>query len=119
MYEDVSYPGIKISYKANVGTSPDDNYFIYYNSETFQMEWLGYTVTFGKDEKSKDFHFIRYNNWQTINGLVVPKSIDWYKYENNLPTEKRNTVEFTNVILSETAPDSSMFTMREGAKAIE
>lgn len=118
-FEGKNYPGILISYEAGVGTSPDDQYIIYYDEETGQMEWLGYTVTFGKDEKSKDFHFIRYNNWQTVNGLVVPKSIDWYKYENNLPTEKRNTVEFTNVILSETAPDGSMFTMPEGAKAIE
>ena len=76
-----------------VGASPDDQYIIYYDSETGQMQWLGYTVTFGKDEKSKDFHFIRYNNWQTVNGLVLPKSIDWYTYENNLPVEKRNTVK--------------------------
>lgn len=118
-FEGKTYPGILISYEAGVGTSPDDQYIIYYDAETGQMEWLGYTVTFGKDGKSKDFHFIRYNNWQTVNGLAVPKSIDWYKYENSLPTEKRNTVEFTNVILSETAPDNTMFSMPEGGKLIE
>lgn len=118
-FDGKTYPGILVSYEAGVGSSPDDQYIIYYDAETGQMQWLGYTVTFGKDGKSNDFHFIRYNNWQTVNGLVLPKSLDWYKYENNLPTEKRNTVEFTDVILSETAPDSAMFTMPEGGKMIE
>ena len=119
VFEGKTYPGILISYEAGIGESPDDEYIIYYDAETGLMEWLGYTVTFGKDEKSKDFHFIRYNNWQTVNGLVVPKSVDWYKYENNLPTEKRNTVEFTEVVLSEKAPDTARFSLPDGAKVIE
>lgn len=119
VFEGKSYPGILISYEAGVGASPDDQYIIYYNAESGQMEWLGYTVTFGKDGKSKDFHFIRYNNWQTVNDLVVPKSLDWYKYENNVPTEKRNTVQFIDVVVSEKATDTSMFKMPEGGKVIE
>jgi len=114
-FEDKTYPGILISYESGVGESPDDQYKIYYDEAKGEMAWLGYTVTFGKDEKSKDFHFIRYNNWQTVNGLKLPESIDWYKYENSLPTEKRNTVAFTDVLLSEEAPDSTMFKMPEGA----
>lgn len=118
-FEGNTYPGILISYEAGIGESPDDEYIIYYNAETGQMEWLAYTVTFGKDGKSNEFKFIRYNNWQTVNGLVVPKSVDWYKYENNLPTEKRNTVEFTDVTLSRDAPDAAMFILPEKAKVIE
>jgi len=119
IFEGKTYPGILISYEAGVGASSEDQYKVFYDAETGKMEWLGYTVTFGKDEGSKDFHFIRYNNWQTVNGLVVPKSIDWYKYENGVPTEKRNTVEFTDVLLSEKAPDVKLFTKPEGAKVIE
>ncbi len=119
IFEGQTYPGILISYEAGIGESPDDQYVIYYNAKTSQMEWLGYTVTFGKDEKSKDFHFIRYNNWQTVNGTVLPKSMDWYTYENNLPTEKRNTVEFTDILLSEKAPDASIFAIPESAKVID
>ncbi|EDP71869.1 hypothetical protein FBALC1_12247 [Flavobacteriales bacterium ALC-1] len=118
-FEGKTYPGILISYEAGVGASPDDQYIIYYDAETGQMQWLGYTVTFGKDGKSKDFHFIRYNNWQTVNDMVLPKSVDWYKYENNVPTEMRNTVEFIDVSLSEKTPDASLFIMPEGAKVIE
>lgn len=118
-FEGKTYLGILISYESGIGVSPDDQYKIYYDKATGEMAWLGYTVTFGKDEKSKDFHFIRYNNWQTINGLKLPKSIDWYKYENNLPTEKRNTVEFMDVVLSEKAPDASIFELPEGATIVK
>jgi len=119
VFEGETYPGILISYEAGVGESSDDQYKIFYDAETGQMEWLAYTVTFGKAEGSPDFHFIRYNNWQTVNGLVIPKSIDWYKVEGNLPTEKRNTVEFTDVMLSEKALDKTMFSKPESAKVID
>jgi hypothetical protein len=119
LFEGNSYPGVMISYEAGAGSSPDDQYSIYYNSETGQMEWLSYTVTFGKDEKSSDFRYIRYNDWQTINGLVVPKSLSWYNYEDNTPTQLSRTIEFTYVVLSEKAPDYSMFKMPDGGKVIE
>ncbi|MGB3607042.1 MAG: hypothetical protein WBA19_07800, partial [Psychroserpens sp.] len=61
----------------------------------------------------------RYNNWQTLNGLVLPKSIDWYVVENGLPKEKRNTVEFSNVSISKSEPDASLFEKPESAKLIE
>lgn len=118
-FDNKTYPGVLISYESGVGVSPDDQYIIYYDNETGQMEWLAYTVTFGKDEKSTNFKYIRYNNWQTINGLKVPNSIDWYVVEDGKPTEKRNTVVFTDIVLSEDAPNSSMFSMPEGGKVIE
>jgi len=119
VFEGKTYPGILISYDAGVGASPDDQYGVYYNAETGKMEWLSYTVTFGKDGKSKDFRYIRYNDWQTISGLVLPKSISWYKYENNVPTELRNTVQFMDVVLSENTPNETLFSMPEGGKVIE
>ncbi|WP_439152821.1 DUF6503 family protein [Winogradskyella sp.] len=119
IFNDKSYPGILISYEDGVGVSSDDQYIIYYDEESGQMQWLAYTVTYGKEEKSNDFHFIKYSEWLSVNGLLLPKTIEWYKYENNLPTEKRNTVEFTNIILSEEAPKPSLFKMQEGAYQIK
>ena len=118
-YDGKTYPGILISYESGIGESPDDQYKLYYDKLTGEMAWLGYTVTFGKGEKSKDFHFIRYNNWQTVSGLKLPKSMDWYKYENNQPTEKRNTIEFVNVSISEDVPNRLMFFKPEEGILIE
>ncbi|WP_299224670.1 DUF6503 family protein [uncultured Psychroserpens sp.] len=118
-FEGKSYPGIKISYESGVGESPDDEYILYYDANTHQMVWLGYTVTYFTKEKGKEFHFINYSDWQTINGLLLPKTLTWYNYENNLPTTKRNDLEFTNIELLKTKVDSELFSKIDGAEVIE
>lgn len=106
---DTEYPGILISYNSGVGVSPEDQYVIYYHPETFEMSWLAYTVTFGKDEKNSNFRYIEYHDWQTLEGLKLPKAISWYKVEEGLPTEKRNTLEFVDVNITKTSPNETLF----------
>nr|WP_042286979.1 DUF6503 family protein [Nonlabens ulvanivorans] len=94
----ISYPGIKIAYQSNIGDSPDDEYILYYHPDTKKMEWLAYTVTRGQGSKSTDFHFIKYNKWQDVNGLLLPQELTWYNSEDNIPTEARGEPRvFTNV----------------------
>jgi hypothetical protein len=118
-FDGQSYPGIRISYADSIGYSPEDEYYLHYNPETYQMEWLGYTVTYFSKEKSKDVHWIRYNNWEAVNGLQLPSSMDWYKYENGLPTEFRNTLIIENMDVSEEALDPSIFEIISGAEFLE
>jgi hypothetical protein len=118
-FEGKSYPGIKISYESGVGESPEDEYVLYYDSETYQMTWLGYTVTFFSKEKGKEFHFIKYSKWQNIDGLQLPKILTWYNYESNLPTTKRNDLEFSNVTLTTTKMKPEVFSKPEGAVVVE
>ena len=118
-FEDKSYPGIKISYESGVGESPEDEYILYYDAETHKMEWLGYTVTYFTKEKSKEWHFIKYSNWQNMDGLVLPETLTWYNYENNLPTTMRNDLKFTDIKISKEKPDSDLFEIPEGATIIE
>ena len=118
-FDGKTYLGVLISYDAGIGESPNDQYIVYYDAKTGQMQWLAYTVTFGKEEKSKRFSYIHYDNWQTLKGLALPKSISWYKVEDNQPVELRNTVEFADVVISEEAPKDVIFGMPEGAKIIE
>ncbi len=118
-FDGKAYPGIKISYESGVGESPEDEYILYYNANTYKMEWLGYTVTYFSKEKSKEFHFIKYSNWQTVAGLALPETLTWYKYENNLPTEKRNDLQFTNIKLSQENPPFDIFEVPAGADVIE
>ncbi len=118
-FEGKQYPGIKISYEAGVGESPEDEYVLYYDPETYKMAWLGYTVTYFSKEKSKEFHFIKYADWQTVDGLQLPKTLQWYKYENNLPTTKRNDRHFVNVSLSKEKPNDTVFVKPDTAKVIK
>ena len=83
------------------------------------MEWLGYTVTYFSNEKSKEFHFIKYGDWQEVNGLLLPKTLSWYNYENNMPTNFRNNVNFLNVKLSKELPQEDMFKVPDSTMIVQ
>ncbi|WP_299050596.1 DUF6503 family protein [uncultured Polaribacter sp.] len=110
-FDDIEYPGYKISYEANIGSSPEDNYIIYYHPNTYQMEWLAYTVTFNSKKPSEKYSIIRYNKWENTNGIVLPKEITWYKKDDNgnPTTPARPATEFTLPLLSEVSLGASFF----------
>jgi hypothetical protein len=118
-FEGNTYPGIRISYNSGVGESPEDEYIIYYDADTDKMAWLGYTVTYFTKEKAKEWHFIKYSEWQEVEGLLLPETMTWYNVENNLPTTKKNDVKFTNISLSRDKMDLRMYMMPEGAEEIQ
>lgn len=110
-FEGKKYPGFKISYNENVGSSPDDNYFIYYDETTNEMSWLAYTVTYHSKKASNKKSIIRYNDWQNVNGFLLPKSLTWYKkHENGNPTEPaREPTKFVLPLLSEASFDADFY----------
>ncbi len=89
-----TYPGIKISFEPQTGASSNDEYFLYYDAETYQMRWLGYTATFGAAEKSTQVNYIAYDNWSAVEDILLPQSITWYGSEQGKITEARRTVNF-------------------------
>ena len=105
------YSGYKISYKDNVGTSPDDNYIVYYNPETYKMEWLAYTVTFKTKTPNNSYKYIKYNKWENVEGLLLPKEIVWYQKNDKGVLEKkaRPIVEFSLPLLSDGKLADSFF----------
>jgi len=113
-FENKDYSGYKITYDSNVGDSPDDNYFIYFDKTTLQMTWLGYTVTYGDDKPSTEIHYIKYTDWENVNGLVLPKKLQWYDSENNLPIKASNVADFENISISEKMIDASKFIKPSG-----
>ncbi|WP_396600311.1 DUF6503 family protein [Algibacter sp. R77976] len=119
VFEGVTYPGINISYENGIGESSEDEYVLYYNPETYKMEWLGYTVTFFSKEKGKELHFRRYNNWQEVNGLLLPETIVSYNYENNKPTTAKGETQFINIKVSKEKPKSEFFEAPAGASIVD
>lgn len=118
-FEGKEFPGVKIAYKSGVGVSSKDEYFIHTDPETHQMAWLGYTVTYRTGEKSDNVKWIRYNDWQTVNGLVLPKSITWYNYEGRDILDPKSTVTFKDVAVSSTPKPKEFYAKPEGAVSVE
>ena len=119
VYGGKSYPGIGIRYKDGIGTSPEDEYFLYYDADSFEMAWLGYTVTYRTGKPSDDVHWIRYDNWVPVSGLRLPASMTWYTLEDGVPSSSENTLRFEQVALSDIQADPSMFAMPEGGEVRE
>jgi len=108
-FDGISWPGIHISYDQGIGTSSKDEYFLYYHPETYRMEWLGYTVTYFSNDVSEDVHWIRYSDWEDFNGLKLPVALTWYEYQEGIPTEPRNRVDFVNTAIQTTELPESLF----------
>ena len=117
-FEGKTYPGIRISYQADIGTSPKDEYFIHYDPETNQMAWLGYTVTYRTGEKSDNVKWIRYREWQQTSGLILPKAITWYNYEGKTIKDPKSTLLFEKVSLEREAHDPKFFEKPPGGKIV-
>ncbi|MBT8280269.1 MAG: hypothetical protein KJO16_01735 [Muriicola sp.] len=115
-YNGKEYPGIGIRYEDGIGTSPEDEYYLHYDPDTKQMAWLGYTVTYRTGMPSDDIHWIRYDNWIDVSGLLLPESITWHKVEEGKIGEPRNTVPFQEIKVSEQAADQEVFARPENAE---
>ncbi|MEL6812920.1 MAG: DUF6503 family protein, partial [Bacteroidota bacterium] len=113
------YYGVKVSYLDGVGDSSNDEYILYFDPETNVMSWLAYTVTYGKEEKSDRWSYIKYGKWNPVNGITLPKSLTWYKVEDGKPTEERSTMEFDKITLTETILDDDVFAKPDGATIAE
>ena len=111
----ITYPGIKMTFDNGIGESPDDEYLLYYDKNTFKLTWLGYTVTYFSQEKSTEYHFMKYSNWQNVNGLTVPETMGWYQVENHVPTTMRHQFKFVDVAISNQKMASETFEKPESA----
>lgn len=117
-FEGTSYPGIHFSFDAGIGASPKDDFYLYYEPETHQMAWLGYTFTFGSDSTSEDVSYIRYADWMKVDDVMLPKTLTWYNNEGITIKDAKDPVPFENVSLSETAKPDAFYEMPENAKAV-
>jgi len=117
-FDGTSYPGVRISFNDGVGLSSKDEYFVHYNSETFQMEWLGYTVTYRSGEKSEKIKWIRYNDWMKVNKVILPKSLTWYTVTDGKIIAPSSTRNFENVILTEVPAIDDFFSKPVNAKTV-
>lgn len=115
-FEGKAYPGIRIGYGEGVGITPEDEYYLHYDPQTGQMAWLGYTVTYRSGEPSDNVKWIRYDDWQRVEGLLLPASISWYAYQGRQLGERQHTVKFAEVTLEETARPEGFYSKPEGAE---
>ncbi len=118
-FEGKTYSGIQISYENGVGDSSNDEYVLYYDGDSHQMAWLAYKEAKVQNDKSKEWQFINYSEWQEVEGLLLPETMVWYTVENNKPTIPNHEVEFVSPMLTTVKMDIRVYGRPEGGKLVQ
>ncbi|WP_339611831.1 hypothetical protein, partial [uncultured Planktosalinus sp.] len=61
-----NYGVIHIGFGRGSGKSPDDEFVLYYDKETYRITWLGYTVVNYERYKSKRWEFIKFTSFEEV-----------------------------------------------------
>ncbi len=76
------YFSVKITYEAGTGDTPDDYYRLYVHPDTHRLKATEYTVTYDallpEGVDSTPANLLIYDEWQTVDGLLVPKHFTIY-----------------------------------------
>ena len=109
------YKAVKISYESGTGDADKDEYIAHFNPNNHEMEWLLYTVTYGKGEKEEKFNALNYSGWNDVNGIKMPSKLVGYVFENDTIGKQRYEASFSNLALTAERPDPENFKMPDGA----
>lgn len=114
---DDQHPGVKVTFDAGVGDSPDDWYVAFADPETDRLSALAYIVTYGKEqEKAEETPgIILYEDFVEVDG--VPFSTRWTFYNWNgkegIHGEPKGHATLSNIKFAE--PDADAFVKPAGA----
>lgn len=113
-----NYDVVRISFDDGIGDSPKDYYLPHFNQDTGRMDLLLYTATFRSQEVSTRYNAQMYEEWQEVDGLLVPAVVTSYQWDNDADSlgAQRSSVRFANVAFDKTPPDPTLFKAPEGAE---
>jgi hypothetical protein len=82
------YTTVKMTFNAGVGDTPDDYYVLFIDSKSHQLKACEYIATYAAiqppDTKASPPHILVYENFATIDGLVVPTRYSIYDKSHKL-----------------------------------
>ncbi|MGI9088123.1 MAG: DUF6503 family protein [Chthoniobacterales bacterium] len=114
-FQGQEYDVVKITFKAGTGDSPDDFYTAYFEPNSARLKLAAYVVTYPSMRKGKPVeqlaqHAIVFDEWQTADGLTVPKSAQYYVWQDgNISGAPLGKLSFDHVRFAKDAPDPSKF----------
>jgi len=115
------YDATRITFKSGTGDSPDDHYVTYVDPSSGRLKLVHYVVTFpsirkGKPLEQLEEHAIVFEEWQSADGLLVPKVAPFYKWkDDSIEGEVLGKLTFSAVHFSAQTPDDSKFNKPAGA----
>ncbi|MEM6631088.1 MAG: DUF6503 family protein [Bacteroidota bacterium] len=80
-FQGKAYNVVKITYQSGVGTASDDQYFLYLDPDSHMLKLLLYSVTYFNAENATKYNAAVYEEWQEVNGLMVPAKMTSHKWD--------------------------------------
>lgn len=109
------YDAVRITFAKGTGDSPDDYYVAYIDPTNAHLKLVYYVVTYPTMRKDRQVselkpHAIVFEEWQTADGLLVPKVAPFYKWTgSDIEGDPLGRFEYSNVHFTAHAPDDSKF----------
>jgi len=102
---------IKATFGTDVGVAPEDQYIVFVDPATRQMEYLLYSVTYFNPDNAEKYGALHYHTWQEVGGLKLPHKATRYSWnsEEQMLGDARGEKVFSQVRLSKEKPDPSTF----------
>jgi hypothetical protein len=108
-----SYEAFRVSFGERIGDSPKDTYFMLVDPESGRLAWVLYTVTFF-DKGNTKMNALKYEDYRDAGGLVFPRILTGYQFENDSTKRISYQVSFSDVFLLEEPLDEELFMMPKG-----
>lgn len=105
-----SYEAFEVSFEENVGDSSNDKYFMLVDPQTGKLAWVLYTVTFF-DKNNTKMNALKYEDYRDAGGLVFPRVMTGYQFENDSTKGINYQVSFSDVFLLDEPMDEDLFEM--------
>lgn len=105
-----SYETFAVTFDENTGVSSGDKYFMLIDPDTGRLAWVLYTVTFF-DKNNTKMNALEYADYRDRGGLVFPRLLTGYQYENDSTTRLSYQVSFADASLSEDPIEEEFFAM--------
>ncbi len=114
-FQKKEYDVVKITFAEGAGDTPDDYYVAYLDPATARLKLAYYVVTYPSMRKDRPVaelepHATVFEEWQTADGLLVPKNAPFYKWNGqHIEGEPLGRLEFSKVHFTEQPPNESKF----------
>ncbi|MBK8500873.1 MAG: hypothetical protein IPL46_00975 [Saprospiraceae bacterium] len=111
------YETLKVTFRNDVGFTPDDIYYLYLDPESFLLQILVYSVSFFETTESGVLNTAKiYSNYQDVQGLLMPGKMENLGWKNGVLGEGKNHIrEFKNIRFLKTIPNPQLFSIKQGA----
>jgi Family of unknown function (DUF6503) len=114
-FQGKEYDAVRITFEKGTGDTPDDYYVAYIDPATAHLKMVYYVVTYpamrkGRPVSQLEPHAIVFEDWQTVDGLLVPKNAPFYKWTgSDIEGDALGRLQFSNVHFLTRSPDPAKF----------